>query len=64
MNTIFKQTHEVELTPELVEAYAQRGRELRAEAIARAMRRLLGAPKRQHTRAAGRGNAPSAAARA
>jgi hypothetical protein len=64
MNTTFKQSDEVELTPELVEAYERRGRELRAEAIARGVRRLLGALKRRHTRAAGGGDAPGAAARA
>lgn len=63
MNTTFKQSRQLELTPQLVEAYERRGRELRAEAIARGVRRLLGALKRQHTRAAGGGNAPSAAAR-
>jgi hypothetical protein len=63
MNTTFKQSRQLELTPQLIEAYVRRGRQLRAEAIARGVRRLLGTLKR-HTRAASHGRAPSAAARA
>jgi hypothetical protein len=63
MNTTFKQSRQLELTRPLIEAYMRRGRQLRAEAIARGVRRLLGALKR-HRRAAGHGHAPSAAARA
>jgi hypothetical protein len=63
MNTILEQSHQVEPTSELIEAYVRRGRELRAEAIARGVRRWLTILK-QHTGSAGSGNAPSAAARA
>jgi hypothetical protein len=64
MNTTFKQSREAEPTSELIEAYVRRGHELRAEAIAHGVRRWLTILKRQHTRSAGGGNAPSAAARA
>jgi len=64
MDKTFKQSRHLDLTPELVEAYVRHGRELRAQAIARGIRRLLGALKRRHTLAAGDDNAPSAAARA
>ena len=64
MNTTLKQSRQVEPTSELIEAYVRRGRELRAEAITRGVRRWLTILKRQHTRSAGGGNAPGAAARA
>lgn len=61
MNTTFNQSHQLELTPQLIEAYVRRGRELRAQAIARGGRRVLAALKRLHTREAADNNAPDAA---
>lgn len=64
MNTTFKQSHQLELTPQLVEAYMRRGHELRAEAIARGVRRWLATLKRPHKRATGSGDSPGATAHA
>lgn len=64
MNTTLKQSRQVERTSELIEAYVQRGRELRAEAIASGVRRWLAILKRRNTRSAAGGTVPSAAARA
>jgi hypothetical protein len=64
MNTTFKQSRELEPTSERIEAYVRRGRELRAQAIARGVRRLLATLKRRRMHAAGDSNASGAAARA
>lgn len=64
MNTTFKQSRQLELTPQLVDAYVRRGRELRAEAISRSVRRWLAALKRLHKRTTGSGDSPGIPARA
>lgn len=61
MNTTFNQSRPVELTPQLIEVYMQRGRALRAQAIAHGGRRVLAALKRLHAREAADDNAPGAA---
>jgi hypothetical protein len=61
MNTTFKQSHQAELTAQLIEAYMRRGRELRAQAIARGGRRVLAALKCLHTRAVADNSTPRAA---
>lgn len=64
MSAIFKQSRELELTPQLVEAYVQRGRELRAEVIASGVRRWLAALKRLHKHTTSGGDSTGIAARA
>lgn len=59
MNTTFKQSRESELTPEVIESYVRRGRELRAQAIAHGIRRVVATLRWLHGRTTG--NAPDAA---